>query len=280
MSLQYTLVQTDDDQQVISVFIPGEAPQVALSDHPNFGKIVEKVLSNDSDGLVELFDVSKSVAESFRYISERVSVANGRVYFDGDEVDNTLTKQILRFMDEELDFKPLVRFYEKVAQNPEPHSRENLYRWLDASDFTITYEGNILGYKGITMSDGIPVSIHSGKAIVDGEVKNGRIPNVEGSIIEMPRSEVAFDPAVGCSTGLHVGTWDYADSFGNGGVLEVIVNPRDVVSVPTDSGDQKLRCCRYEVLQLVSEPRESALADLDYEDEDYGWGDWEDGDEQ
>jgi hypothetical protein len=54
----------------------------------------------------------------------------------------------------------------------------------------------------------------------------------------------------GCSVGLHVGTYDYASNF-TLNVLEVHVNPRDVVSVPTDSNWAKVRCCRYVVIKEV-----------------------------
>ena len=81
----------------------------------------------------------------------------------------------------------------------------------------------------------------------------------------MARSEVQHDPSVGCHKGLHVGTWDYASSFGRGVVLEVEVDPRDVVSVPTDCGDAKLRCCRYRVRDEIEAPISSAYRG--YEDE-------------
>ena len=63
----------------------------------------------------------------------------------------------------------------------------------------------------------------------------------------MPRSEVEWDPSVGCHQGLHVGSWDYAAGFARGAVLTVYVNPRDVVSVPTDCDAAKMRCCRYTI---------------------------------
>ncbi|MDQ2739570.1 MAG: hypothetical protein M3Y35_13360, partial [Actinomycetota bacterium] len=47
--------------------------------------------------------------------------------------------------------------------------------------------------------------------------------------------------------GLHVGTFEYAKNFGHK-LLICSVNPRDVVSVPRDCGFQKLRTCRYTVL--------------------------------
>ncbi len=55
-----------------------------------------------------------------------------------------------------------------------------------------------------------------------------------------------------CSQSL-LSTWDYASTFGPK-TLIVSVNPRDVVSVPKDCGYQKLRTCRYTVLDAVRNP--------------------------
>lgn len=257
--MRYNITGDGDVTNVI-VFLEKVGMLKADSNHPNFTLIEEKVRAQDEEGLVELFDPSHKVAEKFKYVSERVSVANGRVYFDGDEVNNTLTDQIMRFVRDGVDdWKPLVKFWENLAQNPNEHSRENLYRWLEAASFTIDEDGMIVGYKGVHRSGDGYKSVHSGTAIVNGETKTGQIPNSVGDVIEMPRSQVQHNPAIGCHTGLHVGTWDYADSFGVV-VLEVRVNPRDVVSVPTDCHDQKMRCHRYKVTaDNVAAPHNSPL---------------------
>jgi hypothetical protein len=150
---------------------------------------------------------------------------------------------------------------EKIYQNPNKHSRENLYDWLNAHDFTINSEGNLLGYKGVRKDFG---SISQGPGIVDGQPMNGSLPNKPGSILEMARSAVQHDPSVGCSSGLHVGTWDYASGFGPI-VLQVEVNPRDVVSVPTDCGWAKMRVSRYRVVDVLSGPMTSLVVDNEYD---------------
>lgn len=264
MSILYTLVGSGDESN-ITVFVTGEAtPLVAHSDHPNFDAIVAEVTQgapHDEERIIELFDPAKAVAQRFERLSERVTVANGRVYFDGDEVDNALTTQIIRCMNEGVeDFMPLVNFFEKVSQNPNAHSREQLYEWLRRREFTITDDGDIVGYKGVRKDDthGF-VSISHGPAIVDGESVNGAVPNPIGAVVEMPRGQVHHDPSQGCSTGLHVGTYEYANSFARGGLLEVAVNPRDVVSVPTDCGWAKVRTCRYKVLNTIDAPWTTAV---------------------
>lgn len=250
-NLTYSIVKTDGDS-FVTVFVPGHDPLPASADHPNFDAIVQGAL-NDDPAVIELFDIASTVATRFDALSERVTVAHGRVYFDGDEVNSALTKQIVRFLDEGVDdWVPLVRFFEKVQANPNEHSREQLYEWLDRHEFTLTPSGDFVGYKGV-QSDGKGgyQSISSGPATVDGVSVNGNVPNNIGSVVEMPRGLVAHDPSQGCRSGLHVGTWDYASGFSRGAVLEVHVNPRDVVSVPTDCGWAKVRTCRYTVVGVT-----------------------------
>jgi hypothetical protein len=168
---------------------------------------------------------------------------------------------------------------EKLMANPVEHSREQLYRWLAKHRFTISDDGNILAYKGVNWDESrqVHVSSHPGPAIVDGVPHtDGHVPNREGSVIEMPRSDVDWDPSSACSTGLHVANWDYANGFASH-ILLVEVDPGDVVSVPTDAYDQKVRTCRYVVHGLVDGeykenvlPREVyASPEVDVDEEDY-----------
>lgn len=268
-----SVITRSDHGTVITVFANDDV--FTINDrHPNYHKVKEAVLSDDDTAdFATLTDLSRAIDSAFRRVSERVAVKDGNVYFDGDVVDNALTRQVLRFIEAGVDdFRPLVSFYEKVQQNPNGHSREQLFTWLAERDFTITDDGDFLAYKGLS-TDG--KSIHSGPAIVDGKPFNGRVPNAVGSVIEMARSGVQHDPGRGCSTGLHAGTYEYANSFGQS-LVKVRINPRDVVSVPTDCGGQKLRTCRYEVLEQVEGQDDPALyghdAVSDYNpDDDWDW---------
>lgn len=282
-------VSTVGELQTVQVVVNGEL-YVAANTHPNFKEIKVRA-AQDDESVVQLFDVSKTVAEKFENLSERVSVKGGRVYFDREEITTqpALTAQIVNFLTDGEDFGCLVNFYEKLMSNPNEHSREQLFRWLDTHKFTITPDGDIVGYKGVNVdSDGVYRSIHSGPAIVTelgGEPTevNGYVPNMVGSVIEMPRGDVTFDPGHGCSTGLHVGTWAYARDFSRNTVLEVHVNPRDVVSVPSDCNDAKMRTCRYVVVGVVEEAYTTSVKwDSGYGDEDdsdYNQSDWDEDDE-
>lgn len=264
--MKFNLVSVGD-QQNLTVLANGNL-LVANEEHPNWQAIVKAVVidgSNDEDAVEQLFDVSRAVATKFEKVSERVSVANGRVYLDGDEIHGSLSAQIVRFLEEDLDdWKPLVKFLEKVATNVNQHSREQLYEWLARHQFAITDEGNFVAYKGVRADLS---SISQGPGIVNGEAV-AQVINPIGAVVEIARSKVVHDPGVGCASGLHAGTWDYASSFAQGAVLEVHVDPRDVVSVPTDCNWAKIRTCRYTVVRKVDAPTKSAYVAAEVADEE------------
>jgi hypothetical protein len=256
--IQYRLVGGEDGEQTLTVFLSGgELPVVVQSSHPNFEDILDEARTDypDADEIRDLADPSLTVAKHLTPLSERVAVAGGTVFFDGDPVESVLTDHILRILEEDGDWRALVNFLEKLAANPVPHSQHRLYGWLSARDFTIADDGDFIAYKGVVRdSEGTLRSLHSGPGIVNGERVNGQLDNTPGNLVEIERSYVEADPAVGCSNGLHAGTFDYAQGYASrGATVAVKVNPRDVVSVPTDSGDEKVRVCRYEVLRIASE---------------------------
>lgn len=272
-------LNTDNGSKTLAAVIDGDV-HIINDTHPNFAKVFEQVFETQTlteAELLELFDLAREVTRRFESLSERVKVSGGTLYFDGDPVHNALTQQVKRFLDEGLDFKPLIAFFEKVQNNPSEHSREQLFEWLERHRFTITSDGNFIAYKGVTEgTDGVYKSISRGTAISDGVQHNGQIPQSVGSVVEMPRSQVQFDPQVGCSVGLHAGTWSYARGFSRGAVLEVLIDPRDVVSVPTDCDAQKIRTCRYKVADVTTIERDAAWyggyddpADDEYDDEDW-----------
>ena len=259
MAIKHNLVEFEG-QKNITVVHDGEM-YVADNNHPNWDRIMDAVENDRTEGLADLFDTEKAVNARFQKVSERVSVRNGAVLFDGDEVHNSLTNQIVRFLDEGVeDWKPLVAFMEKVYTNPQEYSRNQLFDFLANNAFTITDEGDIIGYKGMNYSESEDVyrSWHEGTAFVNGEKIVGKIVQRIGDTVEMPRSEVTFDPNTGCSFGLHVSNYQYATSYGNR-VLTVVVNPRDVVSVPREHSWQKVRVCRYTVIEPVDGSEASPL---------------------
>lgn len=259
----YHHVADAEGNQSLTVFADGE-PIIITNQHPNFDAALAEATGDDPDTgrLRELTDIEATIAAALEPLSERISVSLGRVYFDGDEVNSSLANHLVRALAGEGDtpWEAIVAFWEKIATNPDAHSREQLFDWLQSHRFTINGDGDIIGYKGVVRDgDENLVSGWTGVAYVDGVEHKGRIPNAVGSTITMPRGAVAHDPSAACSTGLHVGTFDYAQAYAKGAMLKVAVNPRDVVSVPTDAGGEKVRVCRYTVLEIIEAPDTAAV---------------------
>lgn len=279
MSIAYTVVGNTSGT-VVSAFIDGKTYAATSQTHPNINTIV-RLLQDDDRSVVALFDPSEQIVQAFEKLSHRVSISGDKVYLDGDPAPEAISDAIVRFYRSGIGYEPLVKFLDKLAGNPEPHSVEQLYPWLQAHEdsFTINAEGDLVAYKGVEETEpGVFLSISSGKANVNGEVQTGRIEQRLGDEVDMPRSEVQFNPGVGCSTGLHAGTWEYASMFGRGAVLEVTIDPADVVSVPTDCNSQKLRTRRYVVTDVLDAPHDTpVVGELQTyaEDEEDWWGEFE-----
>lgn len=283
MSISYHLVEGDLVKNVVAFFPDEQSPvRSADSNHPYWKDILLGLEENDPD-VYDLFDVKGGLKKKLNRLSDRVDFDGTDVYFDGSIVNDALAEQISRFLEQGIpDWEPLVKFWEKVATNPSEHSKDNLYRWLRTHEFSVTVEGDIVAYKGVRVevvgtedqSYSKFSSIHSGPAVVDGVSVNGYVPNQPGTVVSMPRTDVTADPSVGCHVGLHVGTHDYATGFAQGAVLEVHVNPRDVVSVPTDCGDAKMRVSKYTVAGKVAGAHADAVV---IPEEDYFTDDeWDD----
>jgi hypothetical protein len=252
----------EDGSESITVNVKGKGTHVAAKDaHPNYEAIVAAAERGDKD-VLDLFNIALVAGVKFLKLTDRVSEAHGKLFIDGEEVQSALADQIVEFVREKKDFAPLVKFYENISLNPNDHAQESLYGWLTSTGgFTITDEGEIVGYKSVqsTSEPGKYLSVHSGTSQVDGEVIKGRIPNYKGAVIEMPADQVDFNPNADCSVGLHVGTYKYAEGFSGDTMLEVHVNPRDVVSVPTGTEGWKMRVRKYVVADVINAKHDTPL---------------------
>lgn len=255
--MQYTITNSNGNE-TLSVIIDGRI-HVVDSSNKLYKKIVKRVIKGKK--VSHLLNLEHVINKKFSSVTDRVTVSKGYVYFDGDEVDWRIQQAILEALESEEEngdwaATPLVRFLDKLYQNPSENSRNQLFDWLERNGFEIQEDGDFLGYKAVNKGEqkGTFVSISEGSAISDDiQYEFTQIPQVVGSVVTMPRSEVEDNRDVSCSTGLHVGTLNYASSFGGDTpIIKVRVNPRDVVSVPLHEND-KLRVCRYVVEELLSE---------------------------
>lgn len=173
-----------------------------------------------------------------------LTLRDGKLY-DGElPLPEALTERIVRFRDLRLPFEPLLKFWENLKSNPSFNSRQMLYKFLEHNGHPLTDDGCFIAYRGVRE---------------DFKDKHtGNFDNSPGQILVMPRDQVDDNPNNTCSHGFHVACFEYARGFGVK-LVEVKVNPADVVAVPTDYNGTKMRVCKFEVIQECAEIRKEEV---------------------
>ena len=223
--------------------------------HPNYAGLVECVKTDDSEEFHNLLNTGMVIENwsegNFRF-------EGGLLYYVDEQVDSSITARIVNMIQEGFDYDPILKFLERLYQNPSFRAINELYTFLSHKFLPITSDGYILAYKAVR-SDFT-------------DKYSGKVDNSIGQTPSMPRFRVDDNCDVGCSKGLHVGTIDYVTSYGSPGDKVVIckVDPADIVSVPLDSKHQKVRCCKYEVVTEYAEDLLPAVVDeYDEDSESY-----------
>lgn len=209
-----------------------------------YAPVLKAIKENRLDDVPTLLDVAKV------YGVAGLKVKDNNLWLDGEALHGVLADRILGLQGEGLPFEPLVKFARKLKKNPSMNSREQLYKFLEHNGHPITTEGNFIAYRGVREDF--------------KDVHSGTFDNSVGSVCSMSRSEVDDNPNNTCSRGLHVACFDYAKSFGQR-LVEVEVDPQDVVCVPTDYNGTKMRTCRFKVVSLCEGLNESQLVESDFE---------------
>jgi len=236
-----------------------------LPDHLNYKMIIDILPTATEEELLKVVDIQKAVAT---FSDGLVEIKDGQVTYEGEVVHGSISKRILEFMSKGLPFQPLVNFLNNLMENPSMQSQKELYDFLEHEHLPVTEDGHFLAYKAVR-----------------GDFKDkyrGVFDNSVGQVVKMQRAKVDDDRARGCSDGLHAGALNYVAGYGSvesgDRIVIVKINPRDVVSVPSDCNCEKLRTCRYEVVgeyqgELLKPLYSSNFSydehEEEYDDEDY-----------
>lgn len=202
------------------------------------------LIEGDIQGAIELICAGQEFkAEKVIDLGPDLKLLDGILYWHGQKQETTLAKRILNDIENDTFDERYVKFMQKLMHNPSYASVKMLYDFIQHNDLEILENGDVKAYKKITNTGDGP-----------RDTRTKKVPNYKGQIISMPRNMVEDNPSVSCSQGLHIASLEYAGGFGGNSLIEVAVNPADVVSVPYDYNQQKCRCCRYEVLTGVDKP--------------------------
>jgi hypothetical protein len=198
---------------------------------------------------------------------------DGFLFYDGEPVRKVITQRIMQMKKEGWDHQPMLKFLSNLYENVSHRAVNEFYDWIQHKGLAITPEGYILGYKGVDVYDGVDQDDLNGNALTQGDLVDKYTGcshrNNVGDTVTMKRRRVDDNCNNGCGSGLHAGTYEYACNWaGHGGkVVLVKIDPRNVVSIPTDCDFQKLRCSEYEVVGVAREVIESAVVEDSYFDD-------------
>ena len=215
------------------------------SDHENYSKILKVKSKNE---FLDLLNPERYLAKTVSFVNTtgEFQVKNDEVYYGTYKLPPILGQRLLQLIKNHAEdaLKSMKAFVSNLMQNPSNRSVEQLLRFLEHKSLGITEDGYFTAYKTVRHDY---LDKHS-----------GTLDNTPGKTVTIQRNLVDDDPSSACSTGLHVGSLAYAGpngSFrsGNDKCVMVKVNPRDVVSVPLDCNEQKMRVCEYLVLCDVTE---------------------------
>lgn len=221
-------------KSTISLFLDGQFYSIDDS-HPNYQTIRSELGKPASERDIDIIRDNITVKVFIERLTEgKVVVFDDSITYDGERIDNYMTRRMLELLAEGFDIAPWARFMDNVFKNPAVFARNELYEWMEKAEMPMTEDGCFLAFKKIR---GDYTDCHTGK-----------FDHSPGSILEMPREECDPKRTNHCSTGFHFCSVGYLSSFGGQRVVVVKINPADVTSIPNDYNFTKGRCCRYEVV--------------------------------
>lgn len=228
-------IVTSDGTIVVTV---DNRSYTVTTEHPKYEELKDAVAKNDSKVFLENVEVAQAI-EQYAGVATGIVIKNNEVFFNGERLHGMIVESILNMFKQGFCIEPMVNFLENLSDNPSKRSIDELWQFLEVCKLTITEDGCFLAYKSVK-------SDYCDKY-------TGSVDNSPGAYNSMPRNKVDDDFRNACSSGYHVGALGYAGPGGwynssNDKVVIVKVNPKDVVSVPSDHSCMKLRCCAYTVV--------------------------------
>lgn len=241
-------------QSITAHFMNGDT-FVWPSDHPNFNEVRDAIKRGATgDEIRALMNVVGRLKETLTPLTQQagdVVVTREGVTYKGKLIRLSVTEKILAFIAEGFDASAYINFLEKLFKNPRKSAVDSLYDFLEANKIAIAEDGDFIVFKKVRRDY---KDIHS-----------GTMDNSVGTQLRVEAWEVEEDRSKTCSQGLHVCARHYLPHFGGDNyssrVVICKVNPADVVAVPYDYNNAKMRVCAYEVIGELNDFQKAEIFD-------------------
>jgi hypothetical protein len=199
---------------------------------PNYAALRQAIIEERWDDIEKNLTIAKSLSE---WAKGRFTLVGNEFLCDGKPIPKNINTRIVRMASDGEDPEPLFKFWERLQKNPSYRSVNQLFEFLSHEGIPITEDGCFLAYKNVRQDY--------------KDHHTGSIDNSPGITNEMPRNQISDDPKIDCHDGFHVGAYNYAKSFNDTGRMIICkVDPENVVCVPYDASQEKMRVCKYEVV--------------------------------
>jgi len=290
MTIPYILNSTNNTLNVIVKGKPVTIHKATQED--KYNKVLQLIKDNDEDAIVKLFDTATQVSNKLGVTITK----EGLVTYTNNEgqieqLPPSLNKTLVAMYEQdESSIAPLIKFWEKVRLNPSYRVNRCLFDFIEANNIVINENGNLIMYKIVARTSDPEVFL---------DLYTRKIEHRFGVKLEpMERKDVNDDITVTCSQGFHSCAWQYLPHYGSAlsgkdAILLVEVDPADIVAIPIDYNNSKIRSTTYtpleeytynkgEIDKVLYRGYNPSLiiaddtVDSDLEDEDYSYNDSDD----
>lgn len=241
---------TKDDNMSITLYVLGyqaKSVQIPLIEKLNskvFWDLYHSVINNtelSAKYIRGLFLTTNTKSKVSNFIGNSgITITGSEIYYKGIKQDGQLVDHILKAIKNKKRVRYLVNFLDKLMSNPSYHIHTRLYDFLQHNDIEIQEDGDFIAFKNVNENF--------------TDIYTGTFDNSVGSVVKMERNLVDDNDRNTCSAGLHVAAKHYLPNFSstNGKTIAVKVNPMNILSIPIDYGNSKMRTCEYLVLKEVN----------------------------
>lgn len=232
------------NEKTITVIVDGK-PRTISASNANFTKVKALLLSGEHSEIPTLLDVRASIEKMG---NGDLKIVGNKVFYMGSEIRPYQSQKIISMMKAgHKDINPYRRMVERLAQNVSSRAQDEFPRFAEYKELPIDEDGFVYAFKGI-QGNNYSCWGNTHTRVLKGKVdSSGHIWNGVGEEIEVDRRDVCDDFRKTCAEGLHAGSRDFGEGYGEKLCL-IKFDPKDVVCIPCDAEGQKMRLCHYWVI--------------------------------
>jgi hypothetical protein len=232
------------NNQSVTIIANNAIATCSLEDFKFAEEVLIALRRGDEDTAIALINKDRDISDWVND-AQTLKVEGRTIMYRDDELDkwrplhNALVDRIIAMREQGFNPEPMVKFLANINMNESEDAKKDLYGFLETNSLPVTIDGCFLAYKKVRNN------------FMDGYT--GTFDNHPGKTIKMDRNKVVADRNRTCSAGLHVCSGGYlGNSIGGNKVMLVKVHPKNVVSVPVDYKNSKMRCCEYTVIKELN----------------------------